>query len=130
MYRAPARWTSYLALGAILGFGFLAKEDMLPIGVLILAITFFVVEDWHPARKMAAGALAFMFLIGSLYFVPLSRQEGHFTVGESSIMSCTWTRPTRIGTCSFPAPHGVPSYTLRKRYSQILLPTASRSPWR
>ena len=51
MYRAPARWTSYLALGAILGFGFLAKEAMLPIGVLILAITFFVVEDWRPLGR-------------------------------------------------------------------------------
>lgn len=87
MYRAPARWASYLALGTILGFGFLAKEAMLPIGVLVLAITFFVVEDWRPARKMAAGALALMFLIGSSYFVPLSRQEGHFTVGESSTLN-------------------------------------------
>jgi hypothetical protein len=87
MHHRPARWTSYLALGAILGTGFLAKEAMLPIGVLIMATTFFVVESWHPALKMAAGGLALMLLIGSLYFVPLSRQQGHFTLGETGTLN-------------------------------------------
>jgi len=32
---------------------------------------------------MAAASLALVFLIGSLYFVPLSRARGHFTLGES-----------------------------------------------
>jgi hypothetical protein len=84
MRRAPARWTRYLALGALLGIGYLAKAPMLPIGVLILAMTLFVVENWRPALKMAAAGLTLMLLIGSLYFVPLSRQLGHFTLGESA----------------------------------------------
>jgi len=84
MHRAPASWSRYLELGAILGIGFLAKAPMLPIGVLVLAATFFVVESWRPALKMAAGALALMLLIGSLYFLPLSGQRGHFTLGESA----------------------------------------------
>src|SRR5260370_18533989 len=83
MRRAPARWNRYLALGALLGIGYLAKAPMLPIGVVVLAATLFVVADWRPALKMAAGGLALMFLIGSLYFVPLSRPQGHFTLGES-----------------------------------------------
>ncbi len=84
MRRAPARWTCYLALGALLGMGYLAKAPMLPIGVVILAMTLFVVENWRPAVKMAAAGLTLMLLIGSLYFVPLSRQLGHFTLGESA----------------------------------------------
>ncbi len=84
MHRAPASWSRYLELGAVLGIGFLAKAPMLPIGVLVLAATFFVVESWRPALKMAAGALALMLLIGSVYFLPLSRQRGHFTLGESA----------------------------------------------
>ena len=83
MHRRPAGWTSYLALGALLGVGILSKEAMLPVGVLILATTLFMVENWRPALKMAAGALALMLVIGSLYFVPLSLQEGHFTMGET-----------------------------------------------
>jgi hypothetical protein len=87
MHHRPARWASFLALGAVLGVGFLAKAPMLPIGVLILAMTFFVVENWRPALKMAAGGLALTLLIGSLYFVPLSRQQGHFTLGESGTLN-------------------------------------------
>jgi hypothetical protein len=83
MHRRPARWMSYLALGAVLGLGILAKEAMLPVGVLLLATTLLAVENWRPAVKMAASALALMFLIGCLYFVPLSRQLGYFTLGEA-----------------------------------------------
>ena len=83
MHRRPARWSSYLALGAVLGIAFLSKEAMLPIGVLILAASLLMVENWRPARWMAASALAVLFLIGSPYFVPLSLQQGHFTLGEA-----------------------------------------------
>jgi hypothetical protein len=87
MHRAPASWTRYLALGMILGFGYLAKAPMLPIGGLILIMTLFAVADWRPALKMAAAALALMLLIGSFYFVPLSRQCGFFTLGQSSVFN-------------------------------------------
>jgi hypothetical protein len=83
MHRRPASWRGYLALGAVLGVGILAKEAMLPVGILIIATTFFAVENWRPALKMAAGSVALMLLIGCLYFVPLSLQLGHFTLGEA-----------------------------------------------
>ena len=83
MRRAPANWTRYIALGAILGFGYLAKAPMLPIGILILTMTLLAVADWRPALKMTAATLALMVLIGSFYFVPLSRQRGFFTLGQS-----------------------------------------------
>ena len=84
MQGSAARWDRYLALGVVLGIGFLAKAPMLPIGAVILAATLMQVEAWHPAVKMVAAAFAVMMLIGSLYFVPLSRARGHFTLGESS----------------------------------------------
>lgn len=87
MHHRPASWTRYLVLGAVLGMGFLAKAPMFPVGILILAVTVFVVENWRPALKMTMGALALMLLIGSLYFVPLSRQQGHFTLGESGTLN-------------------------------------------
>jgi hypothetical protein len=78
-----ATWKDYLKLGCVLGMGFLAKEPMLPISVLILGITLFLVESWRPALKKAIASFALILLIGSLYFVPLSRMRGHFTLGES-----------------------------------------------
>ncbi len=84
MQGSPARWNRYLVLGAVLGIGFLAKAPMLPIGIVILAASLFVVEKWRPAVKMTAAAFVLMMVIGSLYFIPLSRARGHFTLGESS----------------------------------------------
>ena len=83
MQGSPARWNAYIALGLVLGVGVLAKEPLLPLGVLIFAISLFAVDNWRPAVKMAAVSLAIFFSIASLYFVPLSMARGHFTLGES-----------------------------------------------
>lgn len=83
MAEDPARWRSYLALGAVLGIGVLAKEAMLPLAVLILAISLFLVENWRPAIKMATVGFAIVLGLGALYFVPLSRALGKFTLGET-----------------------------------------------
>jgi hypothetical protein len=83
MQGSPARWKSYLLLGAVLGIGFLAKAAMLPIGTLILVATLFEVEEWRPAVKMVTAAFALMMVISGLYFVPLSRARGRLTLGES-----------------------------------------------
>ena len=79
----PVRWRDYLRLGLILGIGVLAKEPMLPISVLMLAISLLLVAKLRPALKMAVAALGVVLLIGSFYFVPLSAARGHFTLGES-----------------------------------------------
>ena len=83
MQGRPARWRSYIAFGLVLGVGVLAKEAMLPLGFLMLASTFFLVENWRPAVKMAAAALGTMVLIGCFYFVPLSLQRGRITLGDA-----------------------------------------------
>jgi hypothetical protein len=79
----PARWRDYLLLGLILGIGVLAKQPMLPISVVILAVSLFLVESLRPAVKMAVAAFGVVLLIGSFYFVPLSLARGHFTLGDS-----------------------------------------------
>jgi hypothetical protein len=78
-----ARWKDYLILGAVMGVGFLAKAAMWPIAALILLMSLFVVANRRPAIKMAVSAFALVFLIGSLYFIPLSRAVGRFTLGET-----------------------------------------------
>lgn len=84
MREHPPRWCEFLALGVVLGMGFLAKAPMLPLGVLILALSLAVVENWRAAMKMTVTALALMLLIGSLYFVPLSLARKRLTMGESA----------------------------------------------
>jgi hypothetical protein len=83
MQGSPARWNAYIALGLVLGVGVLAKEPLLPLGILIFGVTIFLVDNWRPAVKMVAASLMIFFAIASLYFVPLSIARGHFTLGES-----------------------------------------------
>ena len=83
MQDQPARWSSYCLLGFVIGLGYLAKAPFLPIGVLILVASLFMVDTWRPAIKMSGTALAIALLIGSLYYVPLSLSRGYFTLGES-----------------------------------------------
>jgi hypothetical protein len=83
MKHQPLRWNHHVALGLVLGIAFLVKAAMLPIGLVILTCVV-VVEKWRlRAIKMVAASAAIMLLISSLYFVPLSRARGKFTMGES-----------------------------------------------
>ena len=81
--RGRAKWARYFQMGVLLGVAFLAKEPMLPLGLLILGLSLFIVENWHAALRMSVVSAGLIFLIGSLYFVPLSLSRGHFTLGES-----------------------------------------------
>lgn len=83
MHGEPVRWKHHITLGVVLGIGVLAKEIMLPIGLVVLASALFVVENWRPAVKVTAATVVSMLAIASLYFVPLSLARGSFTLGES-----------------------------------------------
>lgn len=76
-------WNEYLVLGSVLGIGFLAKAPMLPLGILILVVSIFVVQKHVSGFARAATSLAVVLAIGSLYFIPLSLSRGRFTLGES-----------------------------------------------
>lgn len=79
-----ASWGLYSTLGLVLGVGYLSKAPMLPIGLLVLAISLLVVDNWRVALAPALLAVAVLLVIGSLYYGPLSRIEGRFTFGDSS----------------------------------------------
>lgn len=84
MQGRQARWREYCNLGLVLGIGTLAKSPILPLGIFVVAVTLFAVQNWRSALKMAAGSLLIFLAIGSLYFAPVSIARGHFTFGESA----------------------------------------------
>jgi hypothetical protein len=78
--RGAASWPNFIALGTILGLAYLSKAPMLVIGLVMLAST---LTQWRQTllKTMVAGIV--LLGIGSFYYVPLSQQLGHFTLGES-----------------------------------------------
>lgn len=80
-------WRHYLLLGMIAGVGFLVKAPMLPIALVILAISVVVVRERRPAPKMALASLCVTLLIASIYFVPLSFSRGRLTLEESGLFN-------------------------------------------
>jgi hypothetical protein len=74
---------SYVLLGVVLGVSYLVKVAMLPTGLIILAASVSIVANRRRAIPMAACSAIIFFLVGSLYFIPLSSSLGHFTLGES-----------------------------------------------
>jgi hypothetical protein len=80
----PAHRNLYVALGFVLGIGYLTKVPFFPISLVILVSTMFIVQNWRPAVEMTAISLAIFLVIASAYFVPLSVSRGYFTLGESS----------------------------------------------
>ena len=78
-----ATWNRFIILGVILGVGYLAKEPMLPIGVLMLAISLLLADSWRRVLPKALTAALLLLSIGSVYYIPLSEERGYFTFGES-----------------------------------------------
>ena len=75
-------WTTYAALGATLGLGYLSKEAMLPIGVFLLLAA--AAAGGRRALPRIALAAVLFAGIACFYIVPLSMKLGRFSAGESS----------------------------------------------
>ena len=74
----------FAVLGAVLGLAYLAKTPMWWGALLFLAAAFGIVRDVRVAAPRIALAAALFVLIGSLYFLPLSRIKGRPTIGDSA----------------------------------------------
>ena len=75
------RWTM-VALGTVLGVGYLTKAVMFPLAIVALGVTgWMLVRTGRTLRALVPGAAAFM-LVSSTLLVPLSLETGRFTFSE------------------------------------------------
>jgi hypothetical protein len=71
----------FILLGGILGFGYLAKTILLPVGIVcIVSLAFFL---WARRRDVAAAAVVFL-LVAIPYASLCSAKKHRLTVGESA----------------------------------------------
>jgi len=76
-------WVTFVLLGVVLGFGYLAKAIMFPLSLVFLGVTLLSAGGWRKGmpRVLVAGA-AFLAVAGP-FIVALSMAMGRPTFGES-----------------------------------------------
>jgi hypothetical protein len=94
----PSRLSVFFALGAVLGFGYLAKAPMFPLSLLMFVAIFVVVRDW---RRTVPGVLIAVLTFAALtgpFVLVISKAKGRFTIGDSGRINLLWVNgagPTR-----------------------------------
>ncbi len=88
--RGLANWLTFILLGAVLGMGYLAKTPMFILAFVFLTVSALLVGDLKKATPRVVTALAIFLIIGSAYFVPLSKVKGRWTFGDSGKLNWAW----------------------------------------
>ena len=83
LWADPRTYWSFIVLGAVLGFGYLAKAPVFPLSFLFLAVAWILAGDWRRATPRVLAATVVLLAVSSPWIVALSRAKGHFTFGDS-----------------------------------------------
>ncbi len=91
MRRTPSSWAPFLLLGIVLGFGYLAKSVMMPMGLVFIVASIFSIGNWRTALpRVAVSVLLFIAVAGPFVFA-ISRAKGRLTTGESGKLNYLWS---------------------------------------
>ena len=83
LWARPQRLSLFVLLGAVLGFGYLAKAPVFPLAFLFFAIAWILVGDWRKAAPRVVAAILIFLAVSAPWFIALSRAKGRFTFGDS-----------------------------------------------
>ena len=83
LWARPQSFSRFVLLGAVLGFGYLAKVPVFLLAFLFFAISWILAGGWrNSAPRVLAVVLAFLAVSGP-WLMALSRAKGRFTFGDS-----------------------------------------------
>ena len=83
LWARPQSLSLFVALGAVLGFGYLAKAAVFPLAFLFFAIAWILAGAWRRATpRVLIAVLAFSAVSGP-WIMALSHAKGHFTFGDT-----------------------------------------------
>jgi len=86
---APANWRLSLAVGAVLGVGFLTKTVLLPLGLVFVATAALAgrrIGLWASAVTLTAFAA-----VVALHLLAVHRVKGRVAIGDMSRLNYAWT---------------------------------------
>jgi len=92
---AGSGWMHYAALGFVLGVGYYVKAAMLPLGVALLVLLFFLspLANDTTRRKLAASLSVSLFvflLVAAPLVTALSARAGRLSFGEAGRLNYAW----------------------------------------
>ena len=114
--RDPSRWAAFIALGAVLGIGFLAKSVMLPLTAVFLLGCVFAAGNLRRALPRVALAGVFFLLVAGPFVLAMSQSKGSLTTGKTGGLNYLWTINRVINTHwqGEEPDSGTPAHTTRK----------------
>lgn len=117
MRMGQAGWRAFIALGAVLGFGYLAKAPMFLLAFVFLALSLWAAGNTRKALPRAAVALVVFLSIAGPFIFAISEVKGRPTFGDSGKLNYAWyvNDVTRfIHWQEGDIAYGTPAHTTRK----------------
>ncbi|MBI4244992.1 MAG: hypothetical protein HY606_12955 [Planctomycetes bacterium] len=82
--------STFALLGVLLGVGYLAKQIMLPVGIIFLLTAFVAFKNKiQSIPKILFGLLVFL-VVCSVYVISISVKKGHFTLADTGPIAYCW----------------------------------------
>jgi len=90
MRRGVSGWLTFVALGLVLGFGYLAKAAMFPLAFVFVGVSWWAVGGGRRGAWRAAVAAVVFLVVSSPFLIALSWAKGRVTFGDSGKLNYTW----------------------------------------
>ena len=88
-----SRWRSFVILGMVLGIGYLTKTILFPLGLLFIAVAFFVSRRGSQRKTVLLHTFVCLLVFLTLttpFIIVLSRAKHRITIGESGRLNYAW----------------------------------------
>ncbi len=86
----PNKWASFVLLGLVLGFSYLAKAVMFPISLGFLFVCLFSLGDLRKALPRVLVSLIVFLIVGSPFIWALHKSKGRWTFGDNGGFAYAW----------------------------------------
>ncbi|MBE9125809.1 MULTISPECIES: hypothetical protein [unclassified Coleofasciculus] len=83
-------WWNFIALGAVVGLGYLTKTFMFPMGFIFIGTCFFSVGNIRRAFPRVLVAVLVFALLSTPFIVAISTTKGYFTFGTTGKLNYAW----------------------------------------
>ncbi|RJQ56232.1 MAG: hypothetical protein C4526_02245 [Nitrospiraceae bacterium] len=81
--RGVKNYFTFALLGAVLGFGYLAKSVMFPLSFIFLSLSFFSFGNFRKALPRTIIALIIFMSVAGPFIIAISHAKGRFTFGDA-----------------------------------------------